>query len=36
MASEEGAARRAPPVIDPPGYSQHRPEETLFYQLVER
>jgi hypothetical protein len=35
MASEEGVARRAPPFIDPPGYSRHRPEETLLYQLVE-
>jgi hypothetical protein len=22
-------ARRAPPLLDPPGYSRHRPEETI-------
>jgi ribosomal protein S27E len=26
----------APPFIDPPGYSRHRPERTLLYQLVEQ
>jgi hypothetical protein len=26
----------SPPLIDPPGYSQHRPERTLLYQLVEQ
>jgi hypothetical protein len=35
MASEAGTARRVPPFIDPPGYSRHRPEETLLYRLVE-
>jgi hypothetical protein len=27
---------RAPLFIDPPGYARHRPETTLFYQLVEQ
>jgi hypothetical protein len=27
---------RAPPFIDPAGYSQHRPEATLLYRLVEQ
>ena len=27
---------RAPPFIDPPGYTRHRPEATLLYQLVEQ
>lgn len=27
---------RAPPFVEPPGYSQHRPEKTLLYQLVEQ
>jgi len=27
---------RAPPFIEPPGYSCHRPESTLLYQLVEQ
>jgi hypothetical protein len=27
---------RAPPFIDPAGYSQHRPETTLLYRLVEQ
>jgi hypothetical protein len=31
-----GARARAPPFIDPPGYTRHRPEATLLYQLVER
>ncbi len=35
MASER-ARPRAPTFIDPPGYSRHRPEATLLYQLVER
>jgi hypothetical protein len=26
----------APPFIDPPGYTRHRPEATLLYQLIER
>ena len=29
MASMPAASRRTPPFIDPPGYAQHRPEETL-------
>ncbi|MGH8224012.1 MAG: hypothetical protein ACREQZ_13675, partial [Woeseiaceae bacterium] len=37
MVVTSGARRpRAPPFIDPPGYAQHRPEETLLYQLVEQ
>jgi Transposase zinc-binding domain/Putative transposase len=36
MTSERAASRRAPPFIDPPGYTQHRPEQTLLYQLVEQ
>jgi hypothetical protein len=36
MASERAASRRAPPFIDPPGYAQHRPEQTLVYRLVEQ
>jgi hypothetical protein len=27
---------RAPPILDPPGYSRHRPEATLLCQLVEQ
>jgi len=27
---------RAPPFVEPPGYSRHRPENTLLYQLVEQ
>lgn len=27
---------RAPPFTDPPGYTRHRPERTLLYQLVEQ
>ena len=27
---------RAPPFLDPPGYSRHRPESTLLYQRVEQ
>ena len=36
MASEQAAPRRSPPFIDPPGYAQHRPEQTLLYRLVEQ
>jgi ribosomal protein S27E len=36
MASGRATVRRAPPFIDPPGYEQHRPEQTLFYRLVEQ
>jgi len=36
MARERAARPRAPPFIDPPGYTRHRPEATLLYQLVER
>jgi hypothetical protein len=36
MARERAARPRAPPFIDPPGYTRHRPEVTLLYQLVER
>ena len=36
MASERAALRRAPPFIDPPGYAQHRPEQTLLYRFVEQ
>ena len=25
---------RAPPVVEPPGYARHRPENTLLHQLV--
>jgi hypothetical protein len=28
--------RRAPPFVDPPGNAQHRPEQTLLYQLIEQ
>jgi hypothetical protein len=35
MASER-ARPRAPPFIDPPGYTRHRPEAALLYELVER
>jgi len=36
--SAAACARRpaSPPFIDPPGYSRHRPERTLLYQLVEQ
>src|SRR5690606_6168677 len=34
MASDHPTLRRAPPFIDPPGYAQHHPEETLLYQIV--
>jgi Transposase zinc-binding domain len=36
MARERAARARAPPFIDPPGYTRHRPEATLLYRLVER
>ena len=35
MASER-TRPRAPPFIEPPGYTRHRPEATLLYQLVEK
>jgi len=36
MARERAARPRAPPFMKPPGYTCHRPEATLLYQLVER
>ena len=27
---------RAPPFVEPPGYTRHRPESTLLYQLVDQ
>jgi hypothetical protein len=36
MANGRSAARRTPPFVDPPGYTQHRPEQTLLYRLVEQ
>jgi len=36
MARERAAGPCVPSFIDPPGYTRHRPEATLFYQLVER
>jgi hypothetical protein len=36
MTRERATRPRAPPFIDPPGYTRHCPEATLLYQLVER
>ena len=35
-AAARARQSHAPPFIDPPGYSRHRPERTLLYQLVEQ
>ena len=32
MARARAARPRAPPLVDPPRYARHRPEETLLYQ----
>ena len=34
MATRGAEHARAPVFIDPPGYTRHRPEQTLLYQIV--
>ena len=36
MATVRAHQARAPEFIDPPGYARHRPEQRLFYQLIEQ